>query len=558
MSFRTMLSSAAAISLLFGFQAFAVAPLEITDVTVDESENQIQIKGLNFDNGNSLEFWLGGELLTIVSREFEPNCCTVIAELPANIEPGSYQLVATTGGGAVRYNDFDGVTIGAEGPVGPQGPQGDIGPIGPQGIQGIPGPQGEQGPIGPVGAQGPKGDTGPQGPKGNIGPQGLQGDLGPQGPKGDTGAVGPIGPEGPAGIPGPEGPQGAIGPPGFNGVDGEPGPQGEQGPEGPQGPPGPEGPVGETGPRGPQGPPGDAEPPIPLVIGQADLGLLGFSDVAIRRLAFGVTLPLERAQAGQGRPTQILPVFNGVEIIVENGSLALLAREAVSAGENIGDVLITYQDLQSLEILELSLSEGVYVTALADIPAKRQGDPSLAFLRLSFGKITVTGSRGASSFDWTEPLSPISCPLPPILTFVNVANAPPIKDDIPISAYSLDVSLNLGAGMGQSRDDTATGDFSFVELSLGLVPETSCLFGDVNGLGTRTVTILDYFDGQVQSLKTTFNASKATYFYFETDPDGGSRVSVGFDYETIEWVYTDEQRQESTKSWDLNFKPPQP
>jgi hypothetical protein len=44
-----------------GAPAIAVAPLEITGVTVDESANQTQIEVINCDNRNTLEFWLGGE-----------------------------------------------------------------------------------------------------------------------------------------------------------------------------------------------------------------------------------------------------------------------------------------------------------------------------------------------------------------------------------------------------------------------------------------------------------------------------------------------------------------
>ena len=75
-------------------------------------------------------------------------------------------------------------SIGARGPIGPQGPTGATGPIGPQG------PTGATGPIGP---QGPTGATGP------IGPQGPTGATGPIGPQGPTGATGPIGPQGPSG-----------------------------------------------------------------------------------------------------------------------------------------------------------------------------------------------------------------------------------------------------------------------------------------------------------------------------------------------------------------------
>ncbi len=124
------------------------------------------------------------------------------------------------------------VSVGPQGPEGPQGPQGEPGPQGPQGE---PGPQGEKG---EQGEPGPQGETGPAGPEGPQGPQGEKGDTGPQGPQGEKGEKGDTGPQGPQG---PKGDTGAAGP------QGEPGPQGEQGPAGPAGPEGPQGPAGMGG-----------------------------------------------------------------------------------------------------------------------------------------------------------------------------------------------------------------------------------------------------------------------------------------------------------------------
>ena len=86
------------------------------------------------------------------------------------------------------------VSVGPEGPPGPQGPQGDPGPQGPQGE---PGPQGE------------KGDPGEQGPQGEPGPQGPEG---PQGPKGDTGGNGSPGAQGRPGRNRPSGGKGSTRP----------------------------------------------------------------------------------------------------------------------------------------------------------------------------------------------------------------------------------------------------------------------------------------------------------------------------------------------------------
>jgi hypothetical protein len=177
--FGTVLSLTA-FCLFLSSQAIAVQPLEVTDVFVDEYTTLVgetepttvfTVVGTNFNNGGAVELWIGDIPLRILTE----SSTSITAALPVGTQSilvGSYQLLVTTGGGAVRENEFDGVTIGA---VGLQGPQGD---------QGSPGPQGEQGPLGNVGPQGPQGiqgmtgDTGPQGPQGDPGPQG---DQGPQG-----------------------------------------------------------------------------------------------------------------------------------------------------------------------------------------------------------------------------------------------------------------------------------------------------------------------------------------------------------------------------------------
>jgi len=94
---------------------------------------------------------------------------------------------------------------------------------------------GLQGPAGPEGSVGPKGAVGPAGPEGPVGPKGADGAVGPAGPVGLKGADGAVGPEGPVG---PKGADGAVGP---------------AGPEGPVGPKGADGAVGPAGPTGPTG-----------------------------------------------------------------------------------------------------------------------------------------------------------------------------------------------------------------------------------------------------------------------------------------------------------------
>lgn len=221
MYIRTMLSSAAVL-LLFATSALAVQPLEITDVYVDESGTpyQLIVTGTNFDNGGELELWLGGIPLEVTMQPQPPDYSTVVANLPVGILDGSYQLVVSSGGGTVRYDDFDGVTIGAEGPAG------EAGPPGPQGEQGL---KGDKGDKGDQGVQGPQGEQGPPGPQGEQGPPGADGQDGAPGPQGEQGWPGPVGP---AGEPGPEGPEGSQGEQGPPGPEGPPGPQGEQGPPG--------------------------------------------------------------------------------------------------------------------------------------------------------------------------------------------------------------------------------------------------------------------------------------------------------------------------------------
>ena len=182
--------------------ALAVQPLEMDNAVVLESSDpavldQLVVTGHNFNNGGEVQLTLGGTPLTVILQEES----RIIAEIPADILPGSYVLAAWSGNGSVREDSMD-ITIGAEGPEGPQGPQGEIGPQG---------PQGEQGPIGPTGLQGPQGETGPPGPQGDVGPQGP---IGPQGVQGETG---PRGPTGPSGLPGEQGPPGPEGPPGPSG-----------------------------------------------------------------------------------------------------------------------------------------------------------------------------------------------------------------------------------------------------------------------------------------------------------------------------------------------------
>lgn len=184
----------------------------------------------------SISLSTGSHLITVAipNSGWNPDTRTV------NISAGTNDLSVTL---------LPSMSMGPQGPPGPQGPSGPQGPKGDTGAQGAKGDTGLQGPKGDTGAQGlqgPKGDTGAQGPQGDPGLQGPKGDTGAQGPKGDTGAQGPQGPQGDAGLQGPKGDKGDTG---------------LQGPQGDPGLQGPKGDKGDTGDVGPQGPQGDPAPP---------------------------------------------------------------------------------------------------------------------------------------------------------------------------------------------------------------------------------------------------------------------------------------------------------
>ena len=180
-------------ALGFAQGAAAVQPLEMDNAIVIEADDplaldQLVVTGRNFDNGQTIQLTLGGTPLPVL----EQTATVILAEIPADVLPGSYVLVVWSGGGSVREDSMD-VTVGAEGPAGATGPQG---PEGPEGIQGPAGPQG------PAGIQGPEGPVGPPGPRGEHGPPGPQGEQGVPGPVGPTGRQGEAGPTGPQGQPG--------------------------------------------------------------------------------------------------------------------------------------------------------------------------------------------------------------------------------------------------------------------------------------------------------------------------------------------------------------------
>ncbi len=231
-------------TFFWGSAALAVQPVEITDAFTTDAEAHDQVitphqhlvvLGVNFLNGGDIELTLGTFSLVVISQ----TDTEVVAELPSIVAPGSYQLTATTGGGTVRHDDFDGVTIGAVGPEGPQGPQGAEGP---------PGPAGQDGATGQDGAPGADGSS-------CSASQGI-GSATVSCTDGTSATVfdGAKGTDGLPGTPGADGEDGQDGTPcsvtktadtatidcASNGIvnvyDGAPGPEGPPGPQGEQGP----------------------------------------------------------------------------------------------------------------------------------------------------------------------------------------------------------------------------------------------------------------------------------------------------------------------------------
>jgi len=138
----------------------ATTPI-IFSAAVNTTNNRITITGSNFSpSGLAPTVVFAHTTLALVSFTNQK----LVATLPAGFAAGSYSLTVTN---SVPQTGTFGVTLGAVGPTGPQGPAG---------------PAGAQGPAGPAGAQGPAGPAGPQGPSGPQGATGPQGPPGPAGP----------------------------------------------------------------------------------------------------------------------------------------------------------------------------------------------------------------------------------------------------------------------------------------------------------------------------------------------------------------------------------------
>jgi len=164
--------------------------------SADANGSTLLISGTNFGTASNPVVKLGGVYLVV--QRASPT--SIVATVPDSLGPGSYPLwveaFVSTPWGPQGLWSYLGMTLGAVGATGPQGPKGDTGATGSVGPTGPKGDTGATGPAGPKGDTGATGSVGPTGPKGDTG---AAGSAGPQGPKGDAGAAGPVGPVGPAG-----------------------------------------------------------------------------------------------------------------------------------------------------------------------------------------------------------------------------------------------------------------------------------------------------------------------------------------------------------------------
>jgi len=118
----------------------------ITKVSVNYTANTLTVTGTNLTSTKSApDINFNNSVLTVTSWTNEQ----AVAALPgaSSIAAGTYQLIVTDSGNTKSPTIFD-LTLGAAGPVGPQGL------TGPAGAQGAVGPVGQTGPVGPAGPTG--------------------------------------------------------------------------------------------------------------------------------------------------------------------------------------------------------------------------------------------------------------------------------------------------------------------------------------------------------------------------------------------------------------------
>src|SRR2546430_13906470 len=159
---KLTLNSRSKVTLLFVALAFALPNLParmqaassgqviVNRTTIDYALNKITIVGTNFGSSTP-SVTLQGAPLSVQS--FNAVTGTVVATLPAALNPGSYLLAVTTSTGGPSTGFFD-TTYGSNGGTGPTGATGATGPTGTNGTNGTngaPGATGATGPTGPTG-----------------------------------------------------------------------------------------------------------------------------------------------------------------------------------------------------------------------------------------------------------------------------------------------------------------------------------------------------------------------------------------------------------------------
>lgn len=140
----------------------------ITEARANDANTILQVVGTDL-SGGAPRLTLGTQAAPLVVTL--ATSTRIEALLPPGVPPGTYLLTLTIGKYRDRKSsDSEGprgdefwVTLGAQGPSGPQGIAGPAGATGQQGLAGPPGPAGPQGVAGATGPAGPQGPPGPGG-----------------------------------------------------------------------------------------------------------------------------------------------------------------------------------------------------------------------------------------------------------------------------------------------------------------------------------------------------------------------------------------------------------
>ena len=114
---------------LLALAGTAYAQTDILSAAANSTLTSITIKGTGLQPASGKPTVSLGSLMLYVGSNFSN--VQIVADLPGNLKPGTYNLEVTANGAT----NFD-VTIGGGGPAGPAGPAGAAGPAGPQGTPG--------------------------------------------------------------------------------------------------------------------------------------------------------------------------------------------------------------------------------------------------------------------------------------------------------------------------------------------------------------------------------------------------------------------------------------